>query len=100
MPAMKRLIIRAVFMLPLLLCVGGWVWSGTHYSQITYSHDGRWVGYVQSQGGITVSWGWHGPFLNGWHCSVVPIVPAHFWSDDRSEERRVGKECRSRWSPY
>ena len=23
-----------------------------------------------------------------------------FPSDDRSEERRVGKECRSRWSPY
>ena len=23
------------------------------------------------------------------------------WGDiDRSEERRVGKECRSRWSPY
>ena len=21
-------------------------------------------------------------------------------SQDRSEERRVGKECRSRWSPY
>ena len=21
-------------------------------------------------------------------------------SDPRSEERRVGKECRSRWSPY
>ena len=35
--------------------------------------------------------------------------PAGTWSDDssmavatmeRSEERRVGKECRSRWSPY
>ena len=24
---------------------------------------------------------------------------AQFW-DNRSEERRVGKECRSRWSPY
>ena len=23
-----------------------------------------------------------------------------FWLDRRSEERRVGKECRSRWSPY
>ena len=23
-----------------------------------------------------------------------------FSPDDRSEERRVGKECRSRWSPY
>ena len=22
------------------------------------------------------------------------------WTADRSEERRVGKECRSRWSPY
>ena len=23
-----------------------------------------------------------------------------FFFDERSEERRVGKECRSRWSPY
>ena len=22
------------------------------------------------------------------------------WNEKRSEERRVGKECRSRWSPY
>src|SRR4051794_32302749 len=25
--------------------------------------------------------------------------PYHAWSYGRSEERRVGKECRSRWSP-
>ena len=25
---------------------------------------------------------------------------ARQWIDVRSEERRVGKECRSRWSPY
>src|SRR3712207_5054471 len=24
----------------------------------------------------------------------------HYWDTFRSEERRVGKECRSRWSPY
>src|SRR2546426_12810235 len=32
---------------------------------------------------------------HGWHFVLA-------WSDDvgRSEERRVGKECRSRWSPY
>src|SRR2546430_3882683 len=39
-----------------------------------------------------------------------PAAAAAFWSDrpgvlagrdlQRSEERRVGKECRSRWSPY
>ena len=25
---------------------------------------------------------------------IIPVLPP------RSEERRVGKECRSRWSPY
>ena len=27
-------------------------------------------------------------------------IGKHFPDTDRSEERRVGKECRSRWSPY
>ena len=27
-----------------------------------------------------------------------PIIIVQVWQ--RSEERRVGKECRSRWSPY
>src|ERR1035438_4492237 len=27
-------------------------------------------------------------------------IPVHDVAQDRSEERRVGKECRSRWSPY
>ena len=27
-------------------------------------------------------------------------ILSQFVIDDRSEERRVGKECRSRWSPY
>ena len=31
---------------------------------------------------------------------VPPIVPVGEGSLSRSEERRVGKECRSRWSPY
>src|SRR2546425_11532231 len=27
-------------------------------------------------------------------------MPSHWGQQKRSEERRVGKECRSRWSPY
>ena len=27
-------------------------------------------------------------------------IAEKYMQDDRSEERRVGKECRSRWSPY
>ena len=30
----------------------------------------------------------------------VGVVAVNKKSNDRSEERRVGKECRSRWSPY
>src|SRR5260370_14385690 len=31
---------------------------------------------------------------------AVPVLPVVDASGMRSEERRVGKECRSRWSPY
>ena len=35
-------------------------------------------------------------------CDTVLLVNTanSNWYFDRSEERRVGKECRSRWSPY
>src|SRR2546429_9381576 len=32
--------------------------------------------------------------------SVLLSVPVAVLGSNRSEERRVGKECRSRWSPY
>ena len=31
---------------------------------------------------------------------VIRHTAAHIMAQARSEERRVGKECRSRWSPY
>src|SRR3989304_8001325 len=33
-------------------------------------------------------------------CSVIPGIFDYLNIPYRSEERRVGKECRSRWSPY
>ena len=43
-------------------------------------------------------------------CNAVPVsvftqklhsqIDEYFDKNARSEERRVGKECRSRWSPY
>src|SRR5574344_3069162 len=35
-----------------------------------------------------------------YHQAIVPFVIAFLSLLFRSEERRVGKECRSRWSPY
>src|SRR5687768_1744709 len=41
----------------------------------------------------------HDPKLN--YFGVNASKPLSYWKmKGRSEERRVGKECRSRWSPY
>ena len=34
------------------------------------------------------------------YCSEIDEEERKFHIANRSEERRVGKECRSRWSPY
>ena len=33
-------------------------------------------------------------------CFEGKKIEKKHWENGRSEERRVGKECRSRWSPY
>src|SRR5687767_5285270 len=38
--------------------------------------------------------------LNGWDTLTFAALAAGVRAVVRSEERRVGKECRSRWSPY
>src|ERR1035437_8125782 len=64
----RRWIIRIVFMMPILLCVGGWGWSGMYHSSASYSHDGHWVGCGSGWGVVTVSLGrWSGT-PDGWEC--------------------------------
>ena len=41
-----------------------------------------------------------GTVINGEQCERALAAGAKFIVSPRSEERRVGKECRSRWSPY
>ena len=44
-------------------------------------------------------WGYGEQFEEGFH-AIGPMMLAMAGVIARSEERRVGKECRSRWSPY
>ena len=44
-----------------------------------------------------ISWGYMFAFRNMLISAIVSAIALRFI---RSEERRVGKECRSRWSPY
>ena len=38
--------------------------------------------------------------IHGKDTKIEIILRKALWAKGRSEERRVGKECRSRWSPY
>src|SRR3712207_7993873 len=51
--------------------------------EVVANEDGRLAFYWRPDG---PPWTWNGPY--------------HLSGGIRSEERRVGKECRSRWSPY
>src|SRR5215475_5284503 len=52
-------------------------------------------GFSGTVGGLFLQW-WMNAYNWPWNISGKPA-----WSlPARSEERRVGKECRSRWSPY
>src|SRR3712207_9551114 len=52
-------------------------------------------------GGVVVQFaGWHALFYGTLALGLVLLPAAMRVLPDRSEERRVGKECRSRWSPY
>src|SRR5688572_32869411 len=54
-----------------------------------------------AQGGYTAPrTPWGDPDLQGiWNGNDLQGIPMQR-DESRSEERRVGKECRSRWSPY
>ena len=41
-----------------------------------------------------------GAILPGLSGGVMAVIFGIYDPAERSEERRVGKECRSRWSPY
>ena len=52
-------------------------------------------GTIKSKIKITLKYSKHGKVISGLRRISKPGLRVY-----RSEERRVGKECRSRWSPY
>src|SRR3712207_2597589 len=61
---------------------------------VSFGVNGQWVRPARR---FTSGWGYTRydlPAIDGLRLERTDVAP------DRSEERRVGKECRSRWSPY
>ena len=82
---MKRWIIRSLFLLPLLLCLGGWAWSVGHFSGVQRGYDSRLPSdpnYVMlwSEGGeVGVRWG-NSIFVQpGWRTTIGRSRPVQVW---------------------
>ena len=66
-------------------------------SQISYQQSSNLQGVLMEQIDTDYAQELHQYSLNPYSQYVVKEKDKTVW---RSEERRVGKECRSRWSPY
>ena len=101
---------RITLILPLILCL-----LGTSAEVVAQTRNGRGHGLAIKRAehhiildGVIDEEDWQAAEVAGNFFLNYPIdsLPAPFQTevratfDDRSEERRVGKECRSRWSPY
>ena len=59
------------------------------------------VAYVPVEGDVpTIGWGATSGVKKGDTIQPTQALQRLYRDTERSEERRVGKECRSRWSPY
>ena len=90
---MKRLLLNLFLTLILL---AGWG-AGIFYLQYQKTLNAPLV--AEGDGIITVK---RGDTLATLNRELIRrgVISGSDWVTTRSEERRVGKECRSRWSPY
>jgi hypothetical protein len=70
---LRRWIIRAVFMLPILLCVGGWAVSTKYSAQINYSYGGYRTGCGMLGGVVNLDRGVWPNSEVGWSYDGFPV---------------------------
>ena len=88
----KKKLYLTAFLLVLALALQGGIFSGFSVPVQAAATSKKQTGFVKKNG----SWYYYdknGKKATGWYKSATG-------NQYRSEERRVGKECRSRWSPY
>ena len=74
----RRVILRTVFLLPILLCLAGWLWSSTNSTGVCYGDGDRAV-YLGTEVGIVRVEEAAGFARLGWWWGNDPLNPPQFW---------------------
>jgi hypothetical protein len=75
----RRWLIRTFFLLPILLCVAGWLWSGFYASWLSYSQDGKYVECIPLSGVLVLEWGWDSRPRDRWQSEAFQQARTQLW---------------------
>ena len=91
----KSLLVRIFITLPIIACA----FANAQTTQPQVKESGKRLADCMKPALKNGGFAMDDHFL--WCSSIVKVGDTyHMFASRRSEERRVGKECRSRWSPY
>lgn len=71
----KRWFIRCIFILPILLCLGGWGWSVGHCVQVRYARHNYYVNCGTYFGTVFIHGGRQMGLPDFWEFNVIPQEP-------------------------
>ena len=88
----KRRIICGFFLTLVLLSTLGWIWSWTHYTNLTYSHGGARVECTSADNTFSLGFGWGAGLFEGWECVSFSHAP-HYWPSSETSNYgfRIGE---------
>ena len=74
--------------------------SGANTAYARYFVGNSYLNMLSTEGVVIGNVTFEPGCRNNWHIHKARSGGGQILLSSRSEERRVGKECRSRWSPY
>ena len=95
----RRWFTRIFFMLPILLCLAGWLWSSTHLTGVYGQYADRGVYLGTASGTLRFEWvaGETTPGWKGWVSINEPLDPTAFWPSKEADDATLFDPEGSTW---
>ena len=77
----KRWIIRGIFLLPVLLCLAGWGWSGWYDGAVSFKRSHRWIELRTEYGAVYLVGGWHSWLSDGCESGIAGTDSVRLWPE-------------------
>ncbi len=76
---LKRWLLRGLFLLPVVLCLAGWGWSGWYEGWVGYTRSHRTIGFGTAEGTVSLGAGRRIGYNDGYAAAVDRSEAVRFW---------------------